>query len=72
MALRAASYWRKSGRCVYADSFFASVHLAELLYKKFNMFFTGVVKQCSARFPKRVLETIGVIPGLSIELIALL
>ncbi len=75
----------KKGRYIYADSFFANVALGKLLYKKFNMLFQGVFKQCSSLFPKRVLEiallshgqgetksTIGTIPWLIIKLIALL
>ena len=43
---------------MYGDSFFASVATADALWAEFGEYFTGVVKQCSSRFPKASLNAV--------------
>jgi hypothetical protein len=62
--LRFAEIWRRAGRCIYADSYFATVEAAVELYRRFRMYFTGVVKQCNSRYPKKLLDTIPLRTGM--------
>ena len=56
VAMRLMERFRFSGSAVAADSFFASVECAEALWLKFRIFFIGVVKMSTSRFPMRRLE----------------
>ena len=52
MVKRLTEQWHGSGRCVVADSYFASVMTCIYLFKV-GLFFTGIVKTCSKFFPKK-------------------
>jgi hypothetical protein len=54
--LRLVYPWRGSGRGVVGDSYFASVELAEALLVLFSLYFVGVVKNSSTRFPMELLN----------------
>ena len=51
VTLRLTQPWMGSGRGIYADSLFASVACAEAVKEVGGCWFTGLVKQCSSRFP---------------------
>ena len=54
--LRATVPWHGSGRVLLGDSAFASVDTAVRM-KKVGLYFTGLVKQSSALYPKRHLQS---------------
>ena len=51
VALRLTQQWHRSGRVVVADSHFASLELAEELYRR-DIRFLGVIKNNTTGFPK--------------------
>ena len=56
VSLRLTKPWHGSGRGVYADSFFASVECCEALMCDAGLYFTGPIKQNTARYPHAVLK----------------
>ena len=55
--LRAAASWKSTGRVICGDSAFASVETC-ICVKKQGLHFVGLVKNCSALYPKRYLQTV--------------
>ncbi len=53
---RVCNHFRGSGRTVYADSAFASVHAAYCLWQQQGLYLMGPVKTATKKFPKKYLN----------------
>lgn len=58
LLLRLSKQWRGTGRIIIADSAFASVKSAVNLKKENGLFFLGLVKTASRKFPKAHLNSL--------------
>jgi hypothetical protein len=56
ITLRLCSPWRGSGRTIIGDSAFASVKTLIALHKELSLFFMGIVKTASTKFPKQFMQ----------------
>jgi hypothetical protein len=56
ITLRLCIPWRGSGRTIIGDSAFASVKTLEALHKELGLYFMGMVKTASRRYPKLYLQ----------------
>jgi len=56
VAMRLCESFAGSNRAIYADSYFASVECAEVFMTELQLYFTGVVKTSTARFPYKFLN----------------